>query len=197
MFQPLRKIVLASSSPRRLELLGRFINDFSVEPADVDETLEEVLSPIDAALSLAVKKAEKQALKRLDGACIIGADTVVALNGKIYGKPETPEKAREYLMELCGKTHIVITGVCIIDNITGKKDTLAEVSQVKFADYDNKLMESYISCGEGLDRAGGYAIQGTGSILVEKVDGDYDNVVGLPIRNVILTLLDKKIIKLV
>lgn len=177
--------------------MGRFINGFSVEPADVDETLIEGISPMDAAITLANKKANKQAFNRTDGAIVIGADTVVALNGKIYDKPEKPETARKYLNELCGKTHIVITGVCLIDTVTGEKDAFAEVSDVTFDNYDEELMESYIASGEGLDRAGGYAVQGAGSILVKKIDGDYDNVVGLPVRNVIFTLWDKKNIKLV
>lgn len=181
MFTIKRKVILASASPRRKELLKRFLTDFSVEAADIDETIPDGAAPEEAALGLARKKALKAAISADGNSLIIAADTIVAANGKIYGKPILKEIAAEYLRELRGKAHKVVTGVCCIDKKNGMQTDFHVSTIVTFTNYSDSLISWYIETGEPLDRAGSYAIQGTGCILVEKIDGDYDNVVGLPV----------------
>lgn len=176
-----QKIILASASPRRSMLLKRFISDFTVRPADIDETITEGVAPAKAAIEIARKKAEKAAENSTNEEFIIAADTIVVLNGKIYGKPENIGYARQYLHELRNKTHVVITAVCCIDMANKKITEFTQTTSVTFTDYDDVVIEKYINSGEPMDRAGAYAIQGIGSILVKEIHGDYDNVVGLPI----------------
>lgn len=183
-----QKVILASASPRRSMLLQRFITDFAVRPADIDETIHEGVKPAQAAAEIARKKAEKVAENSTQGEFIIAADTIVVLNGKIYGKPENIENARQYLKELRNKTHSVITAVCCIDTNNNKITEFTTSTEVTFTNYEDRVIEKYIASGEPQDRAGAYAIQGIGSILVKEINGDYDNVVGLPVAELIRKL---------
>ncbi len=169
-------IILASKSPRRQELLKLITTDFVIKTADVDETLPQGISPADAVLYLSAIKARPFAAK---GDIVIGADTVVALGNEILGKPKSREDAVRMLSALSGREHSVFTGVTLI---SGEKEQSFYVeSRVKFFDLTEKEIADYAATGECDDKAGAYGIQGKGSLLVEKIDGDYFNIVGLPI----------------
>ncbi len=180
------KLVLASSSPRRKELLKLVGLDFEVVVSDVDESFPSSLLPNEAVELLSKRKA--QAVSRLVGAdkVTLAADTVVAYDGKILGKPHSDEEAFDMLKMLSGKTHNVFTGVCII----GKDKTLnySVKSEVKFYDLTDEEIRAYIATGEPGDKAGAYGIQGRGSLLVESINGDYFNIVGLPIASLVRAL---------
>ena len=169
-------LILASQSPRRRELLKYITDDFTVKVSEVDETLPDGISPSEAVLYLSRIKAEPFAA---GGDTVIGADTVVAIDGEILGKPANKEDARAMLTKLSGKTHSVFTGVTVIRD--GKEQSFFEETKVKFFNLSENEIEKYIKTGEPLDKAGAYGIQGFGSLLVEKIDGDYFNVVGLPV----------------
>lgn len=168
--------ILASKSPRRKELLKYITEDFTVKTADVDETLPENISPSDAVLYLSKIKAEPF---KNEKDIVIGADTVVAINGKILGKPLDTADAQKMLRRLSGKTHSVFTGVTVIKG--GKETSFFCETKVTFFDLSDEEIENYIKTKEPLDKAGAYGIQGFGSLLVKKIDGDYFNVVGLPV----------------
>ena len=169
-------IILASQSPRRQELLKLITSDFEIKVSNVDETLPDKITPKEAVMYLSKIKAEPFA----DGDdIVIGADTVVALDGKILGKPKSEENAREMLRFLSGRTHSVFTGVTLASS--KKTKTFAVETKVKFFELTNEEIDAYIKTKEPFDKAGAYGIQGYGSLLVEKIDGDYFNVVGLPV----------------
>ena len=169
-------IILASKSPRRQELLKFITQDFTVKTAEVDETLPEKISPADAVLYLSKIKAEPF---KNENDIVIGADTVVAIDGKILGKPSDKADARDMLRLLSGKTHSVFTGVTVFKGNDSK--SFFSETKVTFFELSESEIENYISTGEPLDKAGAYGIQGFGSLLVEKIEGDYFNVVGLPV----------------
>lgn len=169
-------LILASKSPRRRELLSLITTDFEIKSADVDETLPKGISPQDAVEYLSRIKAEPF---NNGTDTIIGADTVVAVDGKILGKPCDRQQAVEMLKSLSGKYHSVFTGVTVI-----KPENTVMFSvetKVKFFELSENEINNYTATGECDDKAGAYGIQGKGSLLVEKIDGDYFNVVGLPI----------------
>lgn len=169
-------IILASQSPRRQELLKLITSDFEIKVSNVDETLPDKITPKEAVMYLSKIKAELFA----DGDdIVIGADTVVALDGKILGKPKSEENAKEMLRFLSGRTHSVFTGVTLASD--KKTKTFAVETKVKFFELTNEEIDAYIKTKEPFDKAGAYGIQGYGSLLVEKIDGDYFNVVGLPV----------------
>ena len=169
-------IILASQSPRRQELLKLITSDFKIKVSNVDETLPDKITPKEAVMYLSKIKAEPFA----DGDdIVIGADTVVALDGKILGKPKSEENAREMLRFLSGRTHSVFTGVTLASD--KKTKTFAVETKVKFFELTNEEIDAYIKTKEPFDKAGAYGIQGYGSLLVEKINGDYFNVVGLPV----------------
>ena len=169
-------IILASKSPRRKELLSLITDEFEIKSADVDEALPNGISPKEAVEYLSKIKAQPFA----NGSdTIIGADTVVCVDNKILGKPTDRGNAFDMLKSLSGRYHSVFTGVTLItpdDSITFSVET-----KVKFFELTDKQINDYIATGECDDKAGAYGIQGKGSLLVEKIDGDYFNVVGLPI----------------
>lgn len=169
-------IILASKSPRRKELLSIITNDFVIKTADVDETLPTGIAPDSAVEYLSKIKAEPF---KSDRDVVIGADTVVAIDGKILGKPKDKSDAYNMLKMLSGKEHSVFTGVTVMGN--GNTETFSVETRVKFFDLTDDEINDYIDTGEPFDKAGGYGIQGKGSLLVEKIDGDYFNVVGLPV----------------
>lgn len=169
-------IILASKSPRRKELLSLITNNFEVKSADTDETLPEGISAFEAVKYLSRIKAEPF---KNDTDTVIGADTVVETDGEILGKPGGEKDAVNMLKKLSGKWHSVFTGVTVItpDN----ESTFCVRTRVKFLKLSEKEIADYVGTGEPLDKAGAYGIQGKGALLVEKIDGDYYNVVGLPI----------------
>ena len=181
-------IILASKSPRRKELLSFITTDFAVKSADVDETLPQGITPDKAVEYLSKIKAEPF---KNENDIVIGADTVVALDGKILGKPRDDADAIATLKMLSGREHSVFTGVSVIkgENI----ETFSVQTKVKMFELTDEEIEEYIATDEPFDKAGSYGIQGKGSLLVEKIDGDYFNVVGLPISrlNRVLKLFNR------
>lgn len=194
-------IVLASGSPRRKELLEREGVEFTVRVSEVDEFLEPDLlrQPEEAAKKLAERKARAVLEEMLNEAyvgtaMVVGADTMVVVDGAIYGKPEDEADARRILGELSGRAHQVITGVSVWlagapaneEDIFIAFRSFAETSHVVFKELDDELIERYIATGEPMDKAGAYGVQGKGGeMLVERVAGDFDNVVGLPVKRLI------------
>jgi septum formation protein len=176
-----RTLILASASPRRRELLEKIGLTFQVDPSDYPEDLNSNVSPEELVKSISLGKAQAVAPKYPD-AIIIAADTVGVLNGKILGKPHSAEQARAMLQSMSGKSHQVITGLTVIDTINHKYITRVIESQVYFKKLSQSEIDSYVKTGEPLDKAGAYAIQGLGSIIVEKIVGDYYNVMGLPLN---------------
>lgn len=175
------KIILASASPRRRELMALITTEFEIITADVDETIAEGTSPSDAVMSLSYKKAK--AVSDLNrGRIVIGADTVVVCDNKILGKPASRDNAKEMLRMLSGRSHQVLTGVTITDG--EKTDTFFVSSDVTFFRLTEEEIISYAESGEPDDKAGAYAIQGKGSLFVEKINGDYFNIVGFPVSQV-------------
>ena len=184
-----REIILASASPRRKELLEKLDLEFSVCPADIDESL---LPDEDAGmypLRTAVQKAMAVA-KTAENAIIIAADTVVVLDDRILGKPKDEKEAKEMLQRLSGREHIVITGIGVVDTVSGRTLSATEQTIVYFHPLRDEEIDAYIATGECMDKAGSYGIQGKGSLLVRKIDGDYFNVMGLPLSRLYRLLLN-------
>ena len=171
------KLVLASKSPRRSEILKNAGYEFVVRVADADETIPEGTKPEDAVVFLAARKA--MAVERADDETVLGADTIVVLDNKILGKPKDREDAYNMLKNLSGRVHSVFTGVCIIEN--GKSMTFSEETQVEFLPLTDKEIYEYIDTNDCYDKAGAYGIQGYASKFIRRINGDYFNVVGLPI----------------
>jgi len=173
------RLILASQSPRRRELLREIFSEFEVIPSEVDETLEP--GPIEqAVVSLALRKARAVAARATRGV-VLAADTVVVIDGMVLGKPADPEEARGMLRRLRGREHQVITGVAVVDAATGRAESTAVVSRVVMAAYPDATIAAYVASGAPFDKAGGYAIQDLGGTLVDGVVGSYTNVVGLPV----------------
>ena len=169
-------LILASQSPRRRELLKYITENFTVKTAEVDETLPDGISPENAVLYLSKIKAEPF---RNEEDTVIGADTVVAIDGRILGKPNGENEARAMLKALSGREHSVFTGVTVIKG--SKEKSFFARTNVKFYELSNEEIDAYIKTGEPFDKAGAYGIQGCGCLLVESISGDYFNVVGLPV----------------
>lgn len=174
-------LILASQSPRRRELIKLLDRPFEVMSVDLEEVIRKGEKPEQAVCALAYEKAYEAAISTQKEACFIGADTVVAIGGTIFGKPENREEAKAMLMKLSGKTHQVYTGIAIVDLSKGIKKIKAVSTDVKFRDLDEAMIEWYLNTNEYDGKAGAYAIQGFGSRLVEAVHGDFFNVVGLPL----------------
>ncbi len=155
--------------------------DFEVEPSRIQERVVIGLGPAEMAERLALEKAISVAAGRKEG-LVIGADTVVVLDGRILGKPADREEAALMLDSLSGREHKVITGIAIVDASTGKSRSDRVVTSVQFAPLDRRTIERYVATGEPMDKAGAYAIQGHGALLIEGITGCYYNVVGLPLR---------------
>jgi septum formation protein len=177
----LKRLVLASASPRREELLRQIGLEFDVIPSNADEPVLAYLSPADMAERLALDKALAVAARCSD-ALVIGADTVVVLDARILGKPEDPAEAREILRTLSGREHQVTTGIAVVDAGTGEARSGRVTTRVRFAPLSKELIDRYVATGEPMDKAGAYGIQGCGTLLVESISGCYTNVVGLPLR---------------
>ncbi len=174
------KLILASQSPRRRELLERMgLTQFEIRPAVGEEIASPDLTPAQLVEELSRQKAQETALTAGAEDVIIAADTVVAADGRVLGKPHTPEEAREMLRFLSGRTHTVYTGVTVR---RGEQVlTQHEATNVLFRPLTEQEVGAYVATGEPMDKAGAYGIQGRGCVLVEGIQGDYYNVMGLPV----------------
>ncbi len=178
-FKTNRPFVLASASPRRNELLASLGIPFTIHASDVEErSIKKDERPETYAQALASIKASA-IYEDYPEAVVIGADTVVSLNGKVYPKPNSTAQAIEFLEELSGQTHSVISGVSILQE--GAITQFTSLTEVTFRTLDLAFIQAYAATGDPLDKAGGYGIQTAGGLLVSEIKGDYNNVVGLPI----------------
>lgn len=182
-------LILASASPRRREILGRLGVPFIVEPADVDETPTLGETPDEMVVRLALTKARAVAARH-DKGLVIGSDTTVALGDRVFGKPIDEAEARAMLGALQGVTHRVVTGLAVVRASDGAERTLAVPALVTMRSLDGDEIAAYVATGEPMDKAGAYGAQGQGGRLIEKIDGPYLTVVGLPI-DALLPLLQE------
>jgi septum formation protein len=171
------RVILASKSPRRIELMRWITEDFLVCPSLFDES--GVAEPDPERLVLALAEGKARALPRAAQDIVIGCDTVVALDGRVFGKPKDLPQAREMIRALSGRTHSVLTGVCILCG--GESTRFCSETKVEFYPLTEDEIERYIHTEEPYDKAGGYGIQERGGLFVRGICGDYNNVVGLPV----------------
>lgn len=177
-------IILASASPRRIEIMKKNGFNPAVIPADIDETLPFQMSAKSASMFLALKKAAFVAADVQENSIVIAADTMVVCGDSIIGKPKNEIDAFLILKRLRNTSHHVITGVCIIDTATNRKTCLCEDTEVFFKDYSDEEILAYTATPEPYDKAGGYAIQGTFKKYIDHIEGDFDNVVGFPWKRI-------------
>ena len=170
-------LILASGSPRRRELMKLYGIPFAVHPADVDETMDPQKAPFDEVARLSRKKA--QAVPREKGNVVVAADTIVVCDGRVLGKPKTQEEAREMLRLLSGRTHQVMTGCTVLGDTFCK--TFTEVTEMHFRPLSDREIGHYVATGEPMDKAGAYGIQGGAALFCTGMEGDYYNVMGLPV----------------
>jgi septum formation protein len=176
----MRKIILASSSPRRKQLLKQLELEFEVVPSHVEEILNPRLKPRHQAEELALQKAQAVASQHED-AIIIGADTLVALGDEILGKPANEQEAKRMLKKLRGRQHTVVTGFVLIDTANARTIVKSVETKVWFKKLSPQEIASYVEKDRPFDKAGAYGIQGFGALLVEKIEGEYSGAVGLPL----------------
>ena len=176
----MKDIILASKSPRRIEMLSRYNKNIKVFPADIFEKVNEFDLPETTVMKIACEKALKVNNTCDSEGIIISADTVVFLD-KIMGKPRDENDAFNMIKHLSGKTHSVYTGICIFDNTTNEKIVDYEETIVEFNELSDDFIKKYLKTGEYIDKAGAYGIQGYGELLVKKIDGCYNNVKGIPL----------------
>ena len=174
-------LILASASPRRRELLKRIATGFRVVPSRADETSVRETDPVRFAVAAALLKA-RDVGERNPASLVLAADTVVCLGSEIFGKPTDRDEARATLKKLSGRGHRVITGVALYRKVEGRRLTGHEESLVRFRPLDERAVEGYLDTEDHVDKAGSYAIQEVNDAFVEELVGDYDNVVGLPLR---------------
>lgn len=183
----MKNIVLASSSPRRQEILSLAGLPFIIGKVNYVEDHSLSADPSELVQLLAREKAVSCSHNHPDS-LIIAVDQVAVLDGEIIGKPHTTDRHRDVLHKLQGRTHEVVTGYIILDTKNGDSHVDVIVSKVLFRPLTGVEIDSYVSCGEGLDRAGGYAIQGRGAVLIDSIIGDYYSIVGLPLSRVVHSL---------
>ena len=191
------QIILASKSPRRKELLSTIVKDFKIQESSFDEGSINLKNPKKLVKALAQGKCEKVFEDTTGVRCVIGADSVVVVNNKVLGKPKTNEKAKEMLKLISGTKHQVLTGVCVkytFDNELISQISFVYSSTVYFKKLDDKEIVDYINTKEPLDKAGAYAIQGLAGKFVEKINGSFHNIVGLPISQLYSVLKQENII---
>lgn len=174
----MKHIILASASPRRKEILELADLEFDVMPSDAQEITTKT-APNEVVMELASIKAKDIYKKSEKQSMIVGADTVVAYQGQILGKPTDEADAKRMLTMLSGQTHEVYTGVCVIED--GKTKTFYEETKVTFYEISDEQIDYYIKTGEPMDKAGSYGIQGKAAVFIKGIEGDYYNVVGFPI----------------
>jgi septum formation protein len=175
--------ILASASPRRAELLRQLKLDFEVIPSDAKEVFDENLSPLELCQLNAHRKARVVAKKDPD-ALVLGADTLVFLGQRIFGKPANGAEAKRMLLQLQGRTHQVVTGVCLIHLRKHREKIFAVSTEVMFRPLTPEQIDEYLAKINPLDKAGAYAIQENGEMIVSEISGSFSNVVGLPIERV-------------
>lgn len=178
------QLILASGSPRRKELLSLFRIPFTVIPADVDETMDPAKAPYAEVARLSAKKA--RAVKREPDDVVIAADTIVVCEGKVLGKPKSEENAYHMLSLLSGRDHQVMTGCTVLRG--EKRETFTEVTDLHFRTLSEREIRAYIASGEPMDKAGAYGIQGGAALFCRRMEGDYYNVMGLPVCRLWQTL---------
>ncbi|NQT29158.1 MAG: septum formation protein Maf [Candidatus Saganbacteria bacterium] len=184
-----KTIILASASPRRAKLLKKIIKDFKIIPSRVNEAKITAKTPEAFCVKAAIAKASDVARKQKK-AIVIGADTIVVLGKKILGKPKSRKAAIAMLKSLSGRTHKVITGIAVVDSETFKKAADYVVTKVKMKKVAEAKILDYVKSGRPMDKAGSYGIQEIEGDFIDTVSGDYDNVVGLPVRQ-LKSLIDK------
>jgi septum formation protein len=178
-----RKIILATTSPRRHSLAQTMGLDFDIVPSSYEEDMTMKLSPDNLVKELSYGKAEDVAKKFKKG-IVIGVDTIVSFKGKVLGKPKTKKEAFAMLKSFSGKPQKIYSGVTLIDCASGKIIKDYEVTKIYFKKLSDKEIKGYIKTGEAMDKAGGYGIQDLSSIFIKKIEGCYFNVVGFPIHNI-------------
>ncbi|KXS48248.1 MAG: Maf-like protein [Halanaerobium sp. 4-GBenrich] len=183
------KLVLASASPRREDILKKLDLKFTIVPSKIDEGEFTNNNPIELVKTLALEKA-KSVSNLVEDALVIAADTVVVYDQKILGKPEDEEAAKKMLQTLSDKHHQVITGIAVLNSQNKKSYVEYNITDVKMTNMTEKEIDSYVDTGEPMDKAGSYAIQGFGGLFVEEISGSYHSVMGLPIHQ-LAKLLDK------
>ena len=183
----MKRFILASASPRRKEILENAGFDFEIIVSDVDENITEDLSPSETVEELAKRKALAVWEENKD-AVVFGCDTVVAVDGKILGKPRDDDEAFAMIKMLSGKAHTVSTGVCICTE--DKISVFSNTTNVEFYPLSDETIRSYVATGESRDKAGAYGIQGFGSVLIKEIKGDYFSVMGLPVSESSRVLAD-------
>lgn len=171
------ELILASQSPRRRELLGLFRLPFVIRVADIDETMNPEIPPYDEVARVSREKA--LAVSRQVDDVVIAADTIVVCEGKVLGKPHTPQEAAQMLRLLSGRDHQVMTGMTVVRGQQIRSCT--EVTDIHFRQLSEKEIAAYVATGEPMDKAGAYGIQGGAALFAEKMVGDYYNVMGLPV----------------
>ncbi|WP_155591780.1 Maf family protein [Lysinibacillus cavernae] len=187
------KLILASASPRRKELLDMLALPFEVMTSEVEETSVQADTMQDYVKGVALLKTRDVA-KKASNATIIGADTIVVYNHELLHKPTSREEAISHLSRLSGNKHVVMTAVAIIDS-EGKETIFVEETTVVFHHLSQELIEAYVGSGDPFDKAGGYGIQTIGTLLVKRIEGDYNNVVGLPLAALFSQLVDLQIVQ--
>jgi len=193
LFTTLTPLILASSSPRRQQMLQNMGLNFKVTPAEVDETPLPGETPLAFASRMAVAKARAVARSHPD-AWVLGADTVVTRDGLILGKPRDQADALAILQHLVGRTHQVLSAICLSFLAQEIEQTEVDTTGVTFIAAPDQLLTAYIATGEPMDKAGAYGIQGAGAFLVRRIEGSCANVIGLPIDRVISLLLRYRVI---
>ncbi len=175
-------VILASGSPRRKELLTQIGLPFTVIPSSAEENIPSGISPDMVVKSLSLLKAADVCKSQPAEALVIGADTIVVADDEILTKPKDEADAKAMLRRLSGRSHSVLTGLTVMRARDGKSVSVAEETSVYFKDLTDEEIASYIRTGEPMDKAGAYGVQGLGGLFIEKIDGDYYNVVGLPLQ---------------
>jgi septum formation protein len=178
-----RRLILASASPRRRELLSQIGVVFDVDAAHVDEGDDPRVNAVEKARAAAARH-------RGEDAVVLGADTEVVLDGSVLGKPGGEAHAREMLRRLSGRSHAVVTAYALVDCTTGRELVRSVETEVTFRHLTDDDIDAYVATGEPLDKAGAYGIQGRGAVLVDRIDGDYFTVVGLPLADLAAALRD-------
>ena len=186
------RLILASTSPRRREILALLGLPFDVIQPDFEETLSSLRSIEEEVIEFAFGKAQSVARQNLQ-AIVIGSDTMISLDRAKIGKPRDLSDARAMLVKLAGRTHFIYTSVAIIDGFGGSGLKVIEKVNVRMRDFSDAAVEDYLACGESLDKAGAYSIQGEGRQLIASIDGDYLAAVGLPLKAIADYLKDRGI----
>jgi septum formation protein len=182
-----KKLVLASASPRRQELLEMLGIDLIIEPSGIDESYRPGESARAHALRLSLEKARDVSLM-YPGLWVLGADTIVVIDGEVLGKPEDKEDARQMLLKLSGREHVVITAFALVFRNTGVEYSEAVESRVTFNPLEEDELQWYLGTGEPYDKAGAYAVQGKGAAFIKEICGSHTNVIGLPLSEVVEAL---------